>query len=225
VAARFITFEGIDGSGKSTHLEAIADHLRSLGRRPLVTHEPGGTALGERLRAAFLDGRPADGIVEALVVFASRRQHLLEVIEAALAAGSDVLCDRFTDSTLAYQGFGRGVPLEAIEALDRLATGARRPDLTLLFDLPPELARSRAAGRDPNRADRRGHQEQAVEERVRGGGRVVAGRDPGRVRVIDSSGEVERTAALTRRALDGAFDGAFEGATRGAGEPARGGRR
>ena len=130
---RFVTFEGLDGSGKTTQLRAACDHLESLGRAYTLTHEPGGTALGEKLRETLLDPSRAamDGLVEALVVFASRRQHLLEVIDPALDAGRDVICDRFTDSTLAYQGYGRGVPIDALERLDSIATGSRQPDLTL----------------------------------------------------------------------------------------------
>jgi dTMP kinase len=214
VSPLFITFEGLDGSGKSTHLEAACDHLRSLGRHLVVTHEPGGTALGEHLRSAFLDtsAKPGDGMVEALMVFASRRQHLIEVIEPALAEGRDVICDRFTDSTLAYQGYGRGVSLEVIGALDRLATAARRPDLTLLFDLPAEEARRRAAGREHEESDRLDREELAFYESVRRGYLEIARADARRVKVIDSSGPVEATAAATRAALDEALHAAVDGA-------------
>jgi dTMP kinase len=223
VAPLLITFEGLDGSGKSTQLAAAGEYLRSRGRRPLATHEPGGTALGERLRAAFLDPdqRPGDGLVEALVVFASRRQHLIEVIEPALASGADVLCDRFTDSTLAYQGYGRGVALEVIEALDRLATGGRRPDLTLLYDLPAETARRRAARRQGGRADRLDGEALAFYERVRQGFLEIARRDPGRVKRVDATGDIEATSRLTRRFLD---EACFVTAPRG-GERVTGGRR
>jgi DNA polymerase III delta prime subunit len=131
-APMFITFEGIDGSGKSTHLRRAAEWLDRHGVAHLRTHEPGGTPLGESLRQLFLDpsGAELDGTVELLMLFASRRQHLLLVIEPALAAGRIVLCDRFTDSTRAYQGYGRGVPLALIEQIDSLATGGRRPDRT-----------------------------------------------------------------------------------------------
>ncbi|MFY9826425.1 MAG: dTMP kinase, partial [Thermoanaerobaculia bacterium] len=132
---QFITFEGLDGSGKSTHLRHAAAWLAERGVPHLVTHEPGGTPLGDEVRAVFLDARwgALDGLVELLLVFASRRQHLLEVIEPALRDGKHVLCDRFTDSTRAYQGHGRGVPLAVIEQVDLLATGGRVPDRTLLF--------------------------------------------------------------------------------------------
>lgn len=149
-APRFITFEGIDGSGKSSHLARAARWLERHGVRHVCTKEPGGTPLGEELRRLFLYPRwgTLDGTVELLMLFASRRQHLLDLIEPALASGAVVLCDRFTDSTLAYQGSGRGVPRDLIVALDRLTTGARRPDRTLLFDLPAAAARARRhAGR------------------------------------------------------------------------------
>ena len=136
----FITFEGLDGSGKSTHLRRASEWLAQRGIPHLVTHEPGGTPLGDALRAVFLDPRwgAVDGVVELLLVFASRRQHLLEMIEPALRDGRHVLCDRFTDSTRAYQGYGRGVPLGVIDQVDRLATEGRLPDHTLLFDLPAD---------------------------------------------------------------------------------------
>jgi dTMP kinase len=142
---RFITFEGPDGSGKSTHLGRAADWLEARGIPIVRSREPGGTALGQAIRRVFLESpwELPDGAVEALLVFAARRQHLAEVIEPALAAGSWVLCDRFTDSTLAYQGAGRGEPRDRLLALDRWATGGRRPDRTLLFDLPADMARDR----------------------------------------------------------------------------------
>lgn len=210
MSARFITFEGLDGSGKSTQLEVACEVLESLGRRFVVTHEPGGTELGERLRRAFLDPgqQRLDGLVEALVVFASRRQHLLEVIDPALAAGHDVVCDRFTDSTLAYQGFGRGVSRQALEVLDRLATGARQPDLTLFFDVPADLARSRAAGterRQRGETDRLDREGLEFYERVRQGYLEMARRWPDRVRAIDASGSIEQTAGEARRILEGFF--------------------
>lgn len=207
----FITFEGLDGSGKSTHLRWVASWLEERSgdpeRAPLVTHEPGGTPLGDELRRLFLDDRwdVADGTVELLLVFASRRQHLARVIEPALAAGRTVLCDRFTDSTVAYQGHGRGVELERIEQVDLLATGGRRPDLTLLFDLPPETARGR--GQSPRRRsspgglDRLDAEGLAFYERVRRGFLAQAEAEPERFRVIDSSGSKSATARQVRAVL------------------------
>ena len=217
MAPRFITFEGIDGSGKSSHLARAARWLELHGVQHLCTKEPGGTPLGEELRRLFLHPRwgALDGTVELLMLFASRRQHLLDLIEPALAAGSVVLCDRFTDSTLAYQGSGRGVPLALIGEIDRLATGARRPDRTLLFDLPAAAARARrhgaagsrraaapgAAVPDLPRADRMDAEDLAFYGRVRRGFLDLAEREPGRFRIIDSSGAPARTAGQVRAAL------------------------
>jgi dTMP kinase len=204
MAPLFITFEGIDGSGKSTHLRRAAAWLEGQGVPLQVTHEPGGTPLGDALRRAFLDPElgAVDGRVELLVVFASRRQHLLEVIEPALAAGRHVLCDRFTDSTRAYQGYGRGVPLELIDEVERFATGGRTPDRTLLFDLPPEAARAR--GHSPRRrggVDRLDAEALDFYRRVREGYLELAAREPQRIRVIDSSRDSAETALQVEAAL------------------------
>ncbi len=198
--ALFITFEGLDGSGKSTHLERIARRLTEQGVACTTTREPGGTELGAAIRKVFLDRRfrQVDGVVELLLVFASRRQHLLEVIEPALAAGRHVLCDRFTDSTFAYQGWARGVPVEVIEQVDRLATGGRRPDRTLLFDLPAAAARRRGRSnvrRRSGQIDRLDAETLAFYEKVREGFLALAGREPERFRTIDSSGAPAATAA------------------------------
>jgi dTMP kinase len=203
----FITFEGLDGSGKSTHLRRAAAWLEALGIPHIVTHEPGGTPLGDALRGIFLDPRwgAVDGTVELLLVFASRRQHLLEVIEPALAAGRHVLCDRFTDSTRAYQGYGRGVPLPLIEQIDALATGGRRPDHTLFFDLPARAARAR--GHSPSRqkrgtADRLDAEGLAFYARVRQGFLAQAEREPERFRRIRSGGTPEGTYRQVRSTLE-----------------------
>lgn len=205
--ALFLTFEGLDGSGKSTHLRTAAAWFAARGLPHLVTHEPGGTPLAQAIREVFLDRRwgTMDGRVELLLVFASRRQHLIEKIEPALAAGTHVLCDRFTDSTLAYQGAGRGLDADAIAAVDRVATGARRPDVTLLFDLPAEVARRRGASGSRRRAgaaDRLDVESLAFYERVRAGYLALARAEPGRFRVVDSSGDVETTSRALRSALE-----------------------
>jgi dTMP kinase len=206
---QFITFEGLDGSGKSTHLRRASEWLERRGIAHLVTKEPGGTPLGDALRAVFLDRQwgAVDGVVELLLVFASRRQHLIEVIEPALAAGRHVLCDRFTDSTIAYQGYGRGVPLAVIEQVDQLATGGRRPDRTLLFDLPAGAARAR--GHSPARqgrgeADRLDAEDLAFYERVRQGFLTLA-RGEDRFRIVDSAGSVKITEESLRRILGEMF--------------------
>ncbi len=199
MSAQFITFEGPDGSGKSTHLRRAERWMQDRGLEVQCTKEPGGTPLGEGIRQLFLDPRLSvfDGKVEALLIFASRRQHLEEVIEPALAAGRHVLCDRFTDSSLAYQGVGRGLSLDWVEALDRLATERRRPDHTLLFDLPPEtaFARGRSAIRrqQPGGLDRLDGEDLAFYRRVREGFLALAEREPQRFHVIDSSREVHQT--------------------------------
>jgi dTMP kinase len=155
----FITFEGIDGAGKSSHIEALAAALRSAGRSVTVTREPGGTPLAEKLRTLLL-GEPMDALTEALLVFAGRRDHLRQVIEPALARGEVVLCDRYTDATFAYQGGGRGFDWNLLSILERMAqTGLalqpdlmREPDLTFWFDLPPATAAQRlATARAPDR--------------------------------------------------------------------------
>lgn len=154
----FITFEGIDGAGKSTHIGALADALRATGRSVVLTREPGGTPLAEQLRALVLR-EAMDPLSEALLMFAARRDHLLQVIEPALARGDVVLCDRFTDATFAYQGYGRGFDLQVLSALERwvqqtpaAGEGLRQPDLTLWFDLPPAVAAQRLAqARTPDR--------------------------------------------------------------------------
>ena len=180
-----------------------------------VTHEPGGTPLGEAVRGVFLDHRweGMDGTVELLLVFASRREHLLRVIEPALARGEHVLCDRFTDSTRAYQGAGRGLGRERVDAIDAGATGGRTPDRTLLFDLPAEIARERGAGPRSERAagerdadaDRLDRETLEFYSRVREGFLELARAEPERFRVIDSSGDRDGTFAQVTAALADLF--------------------
>lgn len=152
----FISFEGIDGAGKSTHIARLADTFRAQGRVVTLTREPGGTPLAEKLRAMVLEDA-MDPLCEALLMFAARRDHLLQVIEPALGRGEVVLCDRFTDATVAYQGFGRGFDLDVLRQLETWVQalpqgGLRQPELTLWFDLPPETAAARlATARAPDR--------------------------------------------------------------------------
>lgn len=161
---RFITFEGIDGAGKTTHLDALERIWREAGHEVVRTREPGGTPLAEQLRGLFLH-EPMDSLTEALLVFAARRDHLTQVIEPALARGAWVLCDRFTDATFAYQGGGRGFDLSVLTTLEGWVQGGRQPDLTFLFDLPPAVAAARLAGaRQPDRFEA---QDQVFFERVR----------------------------------------------------------
>ncbi len=183
-AARFITFEGIDGAGKSTHIEAAAQWFRDHGDAVLVTREPGGTPLAERIRALLL-GEAMDALTETLLVFAARRDHLTTLIEPALAAGHVVLCDRFTDATFAYQGGGRGVDAALLAALERAVQQRRQPDLSLWFDLPAEeAARRRAAAREADRFERETAQ---FFERVREGYRQRFEAAPQRIRRIDAA--------------------------------------
>lgn len=164
IARRFITFEGIDGAGKSTQIEAIAARLRTAGARVVITREPGGTPLAERLRELVLHS-PMDALTEALLMFAGRRDHLREVIMPALAQGCSVLCDRFSDATFAYQGGGRGVAAEGLADLERLVHPELQPDLTLWFDLPAAVAAARRA--EVRTGDRFEQQDLAFFERVR----------------------------------------------------------
>ena len=151
MGGRFISFEGIDGAGKSTHIEALADRWRSAGHEVVLTREPGGTPLAERLREQVLN-TAMDPLTEALLVFAARRDHLREVIRPALAAGRTVLCDRFTDATFAYQGGGRGFDHRVLATLEGWVQEGLQPALTVWFDLPAAVAASRrAAVRAPDR--------------------------------------------------------------------------
>jgi dTMP kinase len=165
-SGRFVTFEGIDGAGKSSHIEALAAWLRSRGHEVVVTREPGGTPLAERVRELVLT-QPMEPLTELLLVFAARRDHLVQLITPALARGATVLCDRFTDASFAYQGSGRGLPPDRIALLERWVQEGRQPDLTLWFDLPAEVA---AARREVARApDRFEQQDAAFFARVRDG--------------------------------------------------------
>ncbi len=183
--APFITFEGIDGAGKSSHLDALAGWLRGRGHEVVLTREPGGSALAERLREMVLH-EPMDALTEALLVFAARRDHLRTVIEPALARGATVLCDRFTDATFAYQGGGRGFDLAVLRDLEQWVHPARQPDLTLWFDLDPAVAAARrAAARAPDRFER---QDAGFFTRVRDGYAARAEQAPRRIVRIDASG-------------------------------------
>ena len=186
---RFVTLEGVDGAGKSTHVEGIAARLRSPGRRVLVTREPGGTPLAERLRRLVLT-EPMEPIAETMLLFAARADHVRREIGPALEEGTWVLCDRFTDATFAYQGGGKGVPAELIAHLAQVSHNGLLPDRTLVFDCPYEIARERLdrAAREPDRFER---EDRDFFERVRQTYLGLAHADPGRIRVIDASGSLE----------------------------------
>jgi dTMP kinase len=196
---RFITVEGIDGAGKSTHLEAMASWLRERGQRVLLTREPGGTPLAEQLRAMVLH-EPMEPLTEALLVFAARRDHLIHHILPALARGETVLCDRFTDATFAYQGGGRGFDLAVLAQLETWVQQGRQPDLTLWFDLPAQQAADRrAAVRAPDRFEA---QDLAFFERVRAGYEARALADPQRFERIDSQLDKAGVWTQVRAALE-----------------------
>jgi dTMP kinase len=181
---QFITFEGIDGAGKSTQIAFLADHLRSQGHTVQVTREPGGTPLGESLRALILN-QPMDPRTETLLVFAARAEHLAQVIRPALAAGQWVVCDRFTDATYAYQSGGRGLPGTDIETLARWVHADLQPDRTVLVDLPPEVAAARLAS--ARTADRFEAEQGAFFARVRDAYLERAQRDPQRFVILDGT--------------------------------------
>ena len=182
---RFITLEGVDGAGKSTHIPWIAERIRARGREVVVTREPGGTPLAEKLRALVL-AETMDALSETLLMFAARAGHVQNVIVPALERGAWVVCDRFTDATLAYQGAGKGVPAERIRQLAQAVHPGLAPDQTLVFDCPYEVSRSRLSnsGRELDRFEA---EERAFFDRVRAAYRQMAQAEPGRVCLIDGS--------------------------------------
>lgn len=188
----FITLEGVDGAGKSSHLDWLADWFRVRGRAVRLTREPGGTPLGERLREIVLH-QPMHPETEALVMFAARREHIEQVIRPALAAGEVLISDRFTDASFAYQCGGRGLDETRLETLESWVQGDLQPDLTLLFDVPTEIAAARlATAREPDRFEReRGE----FHGRVRAAYLRRAAAHPMRIRVIDGSRSLEEVRA------------------------------
>lgn len=171
----FLTVEGIEGSGKSTLLSGLSERLRSGGREIFVTREPGGTPVGDAIRAIFLDRSVSIApLTEALLVNAARAQHVADAIRPELAAGRIVLCDRFVDSTLAYQGYGRGLDLQVLRGLCDVATGGLEPDLTFVLDLPVEASRERTGSRG-RAVDRLEAEDDAFHERIRNGFLQLAG--------------------------------------------------
>ena len=187
--------EGGEATGKSTQAARLAADLGGV-----FTREPGGTALGEALRRLVLDHSLTAPVprAETLLMLAARAQHVAEVIEPALARGADVVCDRYSGSTLAYQGYGRGLDLVELAGLDRWANGGRAPDVVVLLDLPVEVARSRRGGSPGDRFEGEGDEFRRL---VRTGFRELAAADPDRWRVVDASGDVEQVAAAVRQAV------------------------
>ncbi len=204
----FITLEGIEGAGKSSNTAFIETWLRQRDIDVILTREPGGTELGEALRAMLLGFKHADmaADTELLLIFAARAQHLDQVIRPALNAGSWVLCDRFTDATHAYQGGGRGLNASHIQALEALVQRGLKPDLTLLLDLPVEIGLERAHKRSA--ADRFESEHRAFFKRVRAAYLEIAEREPGRVKRIDASAPLETVQARITRVLEAALSAA-----------------
>ena len=194
MSGKFITFEGIDGTGKSSHVDWLADLLRQKGKIVHVTREPGGTELGEKLRELLL-GTPMHLETETLLMFAARREHLARLINPTLAQGEWVVCDRFSDATYAYQGGGRGLDRGKFQQLEHWVLGDLQPDLTLLFDLPLDIARERIVL--ANRALDRFEQERVdFHERVRQAYLERAHGAPGRFRIIDAQQPIEQIRSI-----------------------------
>ena len=195
-SSRFITFEGIEGSGKTTQIQMLSNHLEEREIDHVLTREPGGTPIGDQIRRLVLDPGNADmtPICDLLLYAAARAQHIEQVIRPALEAGRLVLCDRFKDATFAYQGYGRGIRLDLIDALHDLETLALRPDLTLLFDIDASVALERARDRDsggPRDETRFEQQDLDFHERVRSGYLEMARQEPARFVVLDARGRIE----------------------------------
>lgn len=185
----FVTVEGVDGAGKSTHVKFIADFLAQRGRHVIQTREPGGTDLAERLREAILTDEKMSPLVETLLIFAARADHVARVIRPALEAGSAVVCDRFGDATLAYQSAGNGVPAELIERLAAAAHPGLAPQRTLVFDCSYDVARQRLAG-SGKQLDRFERADRGFFDRVRNAYLGRAKAEPGRMRIIDAAAPV-----------------------------------
>jgi dTMP kinase len=197
----FITFEGIEAAGKSTLIAALDDDLRSRGENVLVTREPGGTPMGNRIRQIWADPASAiDGLAEALLMSADRAQHVAEVIAPALRAGTTILCDRYFDSTIAFQGFGRGLDIEMLLELQLLATSRVTPNLTLLIDIPAEISMERVRARGA--ADRLEQEGIEFHQRVRAGYHELVKRFPQRYVVLDGTQTPAEVLARATAAID-----------------------
>jgi len=199
---RFITLEGGEGVGKSTQIRLLAEALETAGINVIQTREPGGTPAAEEIRNLFLKGDPKkwDGISETLLMYAARRNHVLQKIYPALEEGTWVICDRFSDSTMAYQGYARKLGRDTIEAIDRIAMGSFGPDMTLIMDLPFEVALERITARR-GESDRMEDMFARVHKVVRGAFLDIAGREPDRCHLIDASGTVADVHARVKFAI------------------------
>ncbi len=207
---RFITFEGGDGTGKTTQIKALESHLRGKGCSCVTTREPGGTSLGKLIRQVLLEvsKQPIASPTELFLYLADRAQHVQEVILPAIEGGKIVLCDRYTDSTLAYQGYGRGIDLGLLRQLNEFANRAVKPDLTLLLDCPVMMGLSRTAQRQSDagsarsREDRFEREKVEFHEKVRAGFLAMARAEPQRFRIIDASRSVEQVSREIQNIID-----------------------
>lgn len=198
---RFITIEGGEGAGKSSQTRLLAANLERAGRTVVLTREPGGSSGAEEIRRLLVEGEPGrwSAMTEALLHSAARADHLERLVRPALAAGKWVICDRFVDSTTAYQGYGHGLQLEQVVALNRLVAGSTMPDLTIILDLPVEVGLARAGGREqasPSGEDRYERMAHAFHERLREGFTEIALAEPERCVLIDATAEEEEVAAV-----------------------------
>jgi len=212
VRGRFITFEGIEGSGKSSQIALLTDYLRSKHRAVSLTREPGGTPIGDQIRKILLDpaNKALDPAAELLLYAASRAQHLKEVIGPALESGAIVLCDRFSDATIAYQGYGRRLDRDMIRSLDRMVTAGMRPDLTIVLDVDAAVGLARARGRNNLQgleAEARFENETlAFHERVRQGYLALAKEEPTRIRIVDAALTPDRVQEKIREIVNRVLD-------------------
>jgi dTMP kinase len=207
MTGKFITFEGPEGSGKSTHIKLLKAFLEARGIEVVMTREPGGTPLGEEIRKILQHDHSEAPVphAEVLLFLASRAQHVERLIRPALAQGKWVLCDRFDDSTFAYQGYGRGFPMEGLRAVNAFAVSGLRPDLTVLLDVAPQTSRERLAARQATTAtapDRIEREAAAFHEKVRNGFLALAAEAPDRMAVISTERDREAVAADVRKAVE-----------------------
>lgn len=204
----FITFEGIEGTGKSTQIVLLANYLVARKRPVTLTREPGGTSIGDQVRRILLDPQNTNlaARAELLLYAAARVQHIEELIRPELAAGKIVLCDRFSDATLAYQGYGRSLEPDTILTLDRIATGGMKPDLTILLDIDPTAGLARARGRNSTRGleteARFENEDLAFHDRVRRGYLVLAEQEPDRFQVVDATPTPDEIQNRIRKIVD-----------------------
>ena len=210
VSGVFITLEGPDGAGKSTQAARLAERIRGAGRQVVLTREPGGTGLGERIRGVLLLGEPRDPLTDALLFNSARAELVATVIRPALKHGAVVVCDRFADSTLAYQGYGGGVPIDRLRGIAQVATGGLRPDRTVLFDLPPEAGLRRRAEGSPaslTRFESADHHDLDFHRRVRDGYLALAASESERWRVVDAASDPDAVAEAAWAAVEDLFPG------------------